>query len=147
MSDYFSPLRHEDHLARYGDNPRTDLLALIQEPPRRVLDIGCGSGAFGVPVKQKYPGVFYVGVEADESVAALARPRLDKVVVANIEQVALDSLDIPKGSFDLIVCADVLEHLYDPWKVLHALSEYLAPAAAKSWPVSPTSRICRSSSV
>jgi len=127
MSDYFSPLRQEDHLAKYGDNPRTDLLALLQEAPRRVLDIGCGSGAFGVLVKQKFPGVHYVGVELDESAAALARPRLDKVIVADVERTSLEQFDIAKASFDLLVCADVLEHLYDPWKALHALSEHLAP--------------------
>jgi SAM-dependent methyltransferase len=26
-----------------------------------------------------------------------------------------------EGSFDLIVCADVLEHLVDPWSVVHEL--------------------------
>lgn len=127
MSDNFSPLRQEDHLAKYGDNPRADLLALVQEAPRRVLDIGCGSGAFGVLVKQKFPGVHYVGVELDESAAALARSRLDRVIIADIERSSPEQLNIPKSSFDLLVCADVLEHLYDPWKVLHALSEYLVP--------------------
>lgn len=36
--------------------------------------------------------------------------------------------DFDKASFDYIVCADVLEHLIDPWKVLTELVTYLKPS-------------------
>ena len=36
-------------------------------------------------------------------------------------------LEIPPGSFDAIVCADVLEHPREPARVLKQIREWLAP--------------------
>jgi 2-polyprenyl-3-methyl-5-hydroxy-6-metoxy-1,4-benzoquinol methylase len=122
--DYYSPLKLE-YGVKYDDTPRRDIVSLITVAPERVLEIGCGSGATGALVKQRFPGVQYFGLELVASAAAIARRRLDGVVVADIETVDLQQYGLQKESFDLVICADVLEHLYDPWKVLHVLRAYL----------------------
>ena len=71
--------------------------------------------------------VEYVGVEPDEGAAKIAETRLDRVIFSDIEQVKLDTFGLTKEDFDLIICADVLEHLYDPWKILFALRNNLVP--------------------
>jgi O-antigen biosynthesis protein len=61
--------------------------------------------------------------------ASEALTKLDQVLCANLNQTSvIDVLkDFDKASFDYIVCADVLEHLIDPWKVLAELVTYLKP--------------------
>lgn len=126
MKDYISPLK-TDYGSKYDDTPRTELLQLITEVPQRVFEIGCGSGATGLVLKQKFQGLEFVGLEPEEKVAQIAHTRLDKVIVSDIEKVELDTLGLKKGYFDIIICADVLEHLYDPWKTLFAVRDYLKP--------------------
>jgi len=124
MQDYISPLK-TDYVSKYNDNPRTELIDLIAEPPHRVLEIGCGAGATGLALKRKFQDIEYVGVEPDEGAAKIAQSRLNKVFVSDIEKVQLNTLGLKKEYFDLIICADVLEHLYDPWKTLFTLRDYL----------------------
>ncbi|ODS33876.1 MAG: two-component response regulator [Candidatus Scalindua rubra] len=126
MKEYFSPL-NTGYIAEYGDNPRTELIDLITEVPEQVFEIGCGSGATGVAIKQKFPNVKYIGLDSNKKAAQIAQTRLDKVIVSDIEKAQLDALGLTKEYFDLIICADVLEHLYDPWKTLFTLRDYLKP--------------------
>ncbi|GJQ58188.1 MAG: methyltransferase domain-containing protein [Candidatus Scalindua sp. AMX11] len=126
MRKYTSPL-NIDYETKYGDEPRRDLIQFITVPPQRVLEIGCGAGATGAALKQKFHGVEYTGLESEENVADIARTRLDKVFTGSIEKVQLQSFGLSKEYFDIIICGDVLEHLYDPWKTLSLLHDYLKP--------------------
>ncbi len=126
MNDYSSPLKTV-HAAKYDDKPRDDLIELIKDNPRRALEIGCGTGATGWAIKQKFLNTEYIGVELDQKAAQIAKKRLDKVIIGNIEKIDIESSGIQKEYFDLIICADVLEHLYDPWKALFDLRSCLAP--------------------
>jgi hypothetical protein len=73
-----------------------------------------------------------VGVEVDDGSAVQARLVLDRVVHGTIES-AFSQL---AGTFDLIVCADVLEHLRDPWAVIAELAQFatLSTVLAVSMP-------------
>ena len=126
MINYDSPLKSEC-IAEYGDDPRTELIDLIKEAPEQILEIGCSSGATGMAIKQKFPDVKYIGIDTDKESAENAQTRLDKVIIADIEKVQLNTLGFKKECFDLIICADILEHLFDPWKMLYDLREYLTP--------------------
>lgn len=124
MNDYISPLK-KGYIEKYDDKPRTDIIDLITESPGYVFEIGCGSGATGETLKQKFPNIKYIGLESEERAAQIAQSRLDRVIVADIEKVNLEDYGLVKSHFDLLICADVLEHLYDPWKTLFALRDYL----------------------
>ncbi len=126
MINYDSPLKSECNID-YGDRPRTEIIGLIQETPGQVLEVGCSSGATGMAIKQKFPDVKYIGIDSDKESAEIAETRLDKVIVTDIDKVHLDTLGFKKECFDLIICADILEHLYDPWKILNDLHGYLEP--------------------
>lgn len=106
----------------YYHDSRADLISLIPEASKHLLDIGCGAGMFGEMIKRRSPGVTVWGVEINEEMARKARSALDRVVVADMER--LDFSDFP--AFDCIVFADVLEHMKDPWRILRRLHAHLA---------------------
>jgi 2-polyprenyl-3-methyl-5-hydroxy-6-metoxy-1,4-benzoquinol methylase len=124
MNNFCSPLA-VNYNEKYSDSPRYDIVELIAQPTGSILEIGCGSGATGLIIKQKFHEVHFTGLEINKKAATVAKTRLDKVIIANIEKVDLKNYGIKKKSFDVIICADVLEHLYDPWKVLLTLRDYL----------------------
>ena len=114
---------YENKKQDYFGTPRREMLDFIPVEVNSVLEIGCGSGAFGALVKQQR-GCRYTGDELMDQAAELAKTRLDEVVVTNIETTPLP---FPKESFDCLVCNDVLEHLVDPWSVLKMLTGFLKP--------------------
>jgi 2-polyprenyl-3-methyl-5-hydroxy-6-metoxy-1,4-benzoquinol methylase len=122
----FNPLR-AGYEEKYQDRPRTEVIDMMQFPFHDVLELGCGAGATGKEVKRLHPEVRYIGVELDPEAATEARAGLDQVITANIEQISLEHYGIRKHSFDAIICADVLEHLYDPWTIVSSFHEYLKP--------------------
>src|SRR5438270_625819 len=62
-------------LGAYGGD-RPEVRALVPPSARRVLDLGCATGALGAALKRER-GVEVVGVEADPAFAAQARDGLD----------------------------------------------------------------------
>lgn len=107
----------------YYDCPRPELLALVSPSAHTILDVGCAAGALGFNLKQRQGAVVW-GVEYVPEVAARAAERLDHVLTGGIEDVLPN---IPDGYFDIIICADVLEHLVNPWQVLANLKAKLSP--------------------
>jgi len=101
---------------------RFDILDLIPKMVKHLLDVGCGSGDLGIAAKQQLGVQEVVGIEFYEPAALVAQTKLDRVILEDIEQL---TLDLPKGHFDCIVCADVLEHTKDPWQVLRNLRHFL----------------------
>jgi 2-polyprenyl-3-methyl-5-hydroxy-6-metoxy-1,4-benzoquinol methylase len=112
----------------YLEHVNSGLIGLIEGTPRRFLDIGCASGAFGAALKEKYPGAHVVGIEAGQGAAAEARKRLDHVVRARIEEVDFAAPELA-GQFDAVIVADILEHLVNPWQLLLRMKAALAPGA------------------
>jgi 2-polyprenyl-3-methyl-5-hydroxy-6-metoxy-1,4-benzoquinol methylase len=109
------------------ENPRLPVQALVPHDARRILDLGCASGALGGALKARQP-VEVVGIEIEPGYAEDARARLDRVVLADAEELARrDDLESELGRFDCLIAADVLEHLVDPWATLHAYAALLSP--------------------
>jgi len=90
---------------------------------KKVLDIGCSSGFLAdALVKQ---GCTVSGVEYDPETAEIARPKLEKLVVADITTQGIADL-FPEEVFDVIVFGDILEHTPDPARVLQSSLDCLA---------------------
>jgi len=109
--------------ARAYESPRPEVLALVPPGARRVLDVGCATGALARALKAR-GDVEVVGVERDPASAAQARRHCDHVVEGDAEAVAAAG---HLGRFDCLVAADVLEHLVDPWSALAAYAAMLDP--------------------
>ena len=110
----------------YYDRVRDELLDMIAVAPGAVLDVGCGGGATDAELKRRFAAATVVGIEPVAAAAARAAKRLDRVICANAETLDFAAAGIAPGTFDLIIVADVLEHMYDPWHMLERLRPLLA---------------------
>jgi predicted TPR repeat methyltransferase len=90
-------------------------------PGRRLLDLGAAWGHLGRAVRDRC--VYLAGVEGDASVPESARRKYDDWRTAD----ALSAGEWPER-FDVVVCADVLEHLPDPALLLARIEGWLAPS-------------------
>ena len=104
---------------------RPDIVKLIEMRPQRVLDVGCGAGMTAALIQDCYAGVAVVGVEPNPTLAAAAEPRMTEIVVGQIDDPAMLRTLEARSPFDLIICADVLEHLVQPEDVLINLASLL----------------------
>jgi tRNA (cmo5U34)-methyltransferase len=77
--------------------------------PKRVLDLGCGTGETSLRLVELYPGVELTVLDASEKMLVAARTTLASwspiVVLAQLED------PLPPGPFDLIVSALAIHHL------------------------------------
>jgi len=96
--------------------------ALIQYKQRgSLLDLGCSSGSFLEFLKRE-PWELY-GIEVSTECAKVAEQKSGaRVFVGDV----LDA-PFPPKSFDVITCFDVLEHLYEPRRVMSKIWEWLKP--------------------
>jgi len=113
----------------YHDHARKELLALLEWPPRRVLDVGCATGATGELLKAAWPDAHVTGIELNRAAAARAVGRIDQVIGEKLENIDFAAEGIVPGSIDTVILADVLEHLYDPWDALLRIRPLLSEAA------------------
>ncbi|MBC7339106.1 MAG: glycosyltransferase [Firmicutes bacterium] len=102
---------------------REEIIERVPHWARTVLDVGCGSGALGRMLKSQRGDRLVVGVEIVPEVARRAAEVLDQVITGDV---SVADIQPPAGGFDVIVCADVLEHLVDPWSVIARLAKLLS---------------------
>ena len=89
---------------------------------KRVLDVGCSSGYLSEPLSQR--GNTLVGIELDADAARAAERWCEQVLVGDVERM---ELPLEPGSFDVVLCGDVIEHLRDPGAALARLRPLLVP--------------------
>jgi 2-polyprenyl-3-methyl-5-hydroxy-6-metoxy-1,4-benzoquinol methylase/uncharacterized coiled-coil protein SlyX len=89
---------------------------------KRVMEIGTSTGYMSKILIDR--GNTVIGVEIDSEAAEIAGQTCEMMINHDIENVDLDNYFQP-SSFDVIVCADVLEHLKYPGKVLLKIKKYL----------------------
>lgn len=102
-------------------NPRPEIVGLVPDEARKVLDIGCGNGNVALALKDKVRREV-TGIEFDRKKAAEAALKLDNVIVGDIETL---ELKFDRGYFDCIIFGDVLEHLRNPLETLKRVLGHL----------------------
>jgi 2-polyprenyl-3-methyl-5-hydroxy-6-metoxy-1,4-benzoquinol methylase len=113
----------------HADIARPGVQRLFRRPPRRLLDIGCASGAVAAGLKLSMPRLWAWGCELNEAAAQVAATRLDHVTRVPRAQWNADDL-ARVASVDTVLLLDVLEHMYNPWAELEFLARHL-PADAQ----------------
>src|SRR4051812_19071240 len=91
---HMSDSTHEAGALGAYTGARPEVQALVPRAARRVLDLGCASGALGAGLKLRSATVV-VGVELDPAPAREAERRLDRVIVAEVEEL-LAGKDAPE---------------------------------------------------
>jgi SAM-dependent methyltransferase len=90
-------------------------------PRPKVLDVGCGNGGIAFAVASL--GCEILGVDVDTPSIERAR-NVNPYPNARFEVVVGDNFDL-KETFDLIICSEVLEHLYRPQALLDTMVRHL----------------------
>lgn len=104
----------------YFEYERSEMLHFIPDKAKKILEIGCGNGAFGKLVKTNRECEYW-GIEPDKKAADIAAEGLDKVLAVHFDEAS----ELPEYYFDCVVFNDVLEHLYDPWKTVRNCKKLL----------------------
>jgi 2-polyprenyl-3-methyl-5-hydroxy-6-metoxy-1,4-benzoquinol methylase len=125
LSDVTARL-YDDKERGYFSAARTDLLQML---PRtgglRLLELGAGDGTTLRAAKALGLASWVAGIDIVAPPEAPAgQPAIDLFLHGNIE--TLDPAALP-GNLDAILCADVLEHLVEPWRVVSVLAGLLKP--------------------
>ncbi|MDH6060742.1 methyltransferase domain-containing protein [Chrysosporum bergii ANA360D] len=94
------------------------------KPKARILDIGCGNGSLSNLIAQC--GYEVVGVEESESGVKLARDAFP-----NCRFIQGSIYNLPYGeigeNFDIVIAAEVIEHLFFPKQLVINAKKYLKP--------------------
>src|SRR5579862_1741716 len=120
-------LGHAVEAGRY-ENASTDpgtvaaKISSLIKPNAKVLDVGCGTGSVS-EVIQKMTGAQIIAIEPDVERAAAARSRGLNAFQGFLSEDFLEE----HGPFDVIVFADVLEHLSNPAEMVSLARKGLAP--------------------
>jgi len=88
---------------------------------KKVLDVGCATGLVAQKLKENHCEV--TGIEIDPEQADVARDACQEILVGDVETM---DLALAPLSFDVLLMADVLEHLKDPLGTLGKLSRFLS---------------------
>lgn len=112
----------------YNDSPfGAHRLVLSAVPDHSVvLDVGCGPGYLAQHCYAK--DVQWYGLDANATYVEQARPYYVKTALCNLNDVS--AFPYPNISFDLLILADVLEHLVDPATALDGLLKHLRPGGS-----------------
>ncbi|HYQ72781.1 MAG TPA: class I SAM-dependent methyltransferase [Gammaproteobacteria bacterium] len=91
---------------------------------KRVLEIGAGPGSITRHL-QGHGGCAVTALELDSEAIKLLSPFCEKVYQANLNDPDWPQMLSAEDRFDVVVAADVLEHLYDPWTTLGLMKRFL----------------------
>lgn len=102
---------------------RKGLIERIRCQPRRILDLGCGTGSTTLLLKKAFPGAEVIGIDLSPYMLVVAA---DKAVQANLaihfQQANAEQTSFPDASFDLVT-ASLLFHETPPIVACNILQE------------------------
>jgi glycosyltransferase involved in cell wall biosynthesis/ubiquinone/menaquinone biosynthesis C-methylase UbiE len=114
-------LSEEYQLKPSEDSSHGRIIAMLSaRPPAKILDLGCSGGQLSARLQAM--GHDVTGVDVSELPGV--RDRIAAFVKADLN----DGIPVAVGSgFDVVLCADVLEHLANPGALLSQIHDVLAP--------------------
>ena len=121
-----NPPPHAFKYTEFQDDPgstHSKIVSLVP-PATRVLEFGCATGYMSQVLKDRL-GCTVTGVEIDPEAARLAERYCERVLVGDAEKIDY-AAELAGEVFDVVLFADVLEHLKEPADVLRRVRPFLA---------------------
>ena len=116
-----------DDMRRYGPMARHSRRIMLEMTrglePGSILDVGCGEGSLLLALARQHAGARLTGVEIADGAIALAQRALPGGEFAVLD-ISRDRLE---KTFDLVVCADVVEHIADDDAALRNMAAMTNP--------------------
>ena len=96
----------------------------------KVMDVGCGSGAFTIGLAKR--GYRVLGLSWDMHNQKIAEKRAE---ISGAKTAAFEIFDVRhlderpdwKGQFDAIICCENIEHICDDFRLMRAMADVLKP--------------------
>jgi glycosyltransferase involved in cell wall biosynthesis len=106
---------------KHGDDTSHQRLLdwLSRQPPQRILDLGCADGTFAARLHALGHHVTGVDLVARDGVQS----RVDRFVGGDLSTGLPEEID---GPFDVVIAADVLEHVREPERILDQVRSVLS---------------------
>jgi SAM-dependent methyltransferase len=98
------------------DSAQARVVRMVGEG-KRVLEIGAGPGSM-TRVLRGQRGCQVTAIEIDPESLQSLTPHCERVYAVDLNEAAWPKTLEHEPAFDVVVVADVLEHLYDPWTAL-----------------------------
>ena len=118
--------QHAFKHTQFQDDPASTHSRVVSlvPPATRVLEFGCASGYMTEVLKNRL-GCAVIGIEIDRDAAALAEQHAERVIVGDAEKIDY-AAELAGEEFDVVMFADVLEHLKEPADVLRRVRPFIA---------------------
>jgi 2-polyprenyl-3-methyl-5-hydroxy-6-metoxy-1,4-benzoquinol methylase len=120
-------MSYADKNVEYYGNPRKDIFDIFEKirTKNKILEIGCGFGALGHVILNRFRPELYDGIELNiEARSHLLNAGYHNVYIGDALQL-LKSGKL-REKYDVIIMADVLEHIADDTSVLDLISGMLS---------------------
>lgn len=101
---------------------RIDVTLSLLNNGKRILDVGCGDGTFLSLIKDRYEEVY--GIDISET--SLKESRM-KNIQTKIYDSDKSPIPYPSNYMDTVACLDVIEHVFDPDKIISEIYRVLLP--------------------
>jgi 2-polyprenyl-6-hydroxyphenyl methylase/3-demethylubiquinone-9 3-methyltransferase len=97
---------------------------------KNLVDVGCGGGILAEAMAQR--GAVVTGIDMGEAPLSVARMhQLESGVEVEYRQSTAEQLAAEKGgSYDIVCCLEMLEHVPEPGEVIAACAELVKPGGA-----------------
>lgn len=126
----WAPTYEDSRIQRVRDGIHESLAAYVSSTdlrPKRILDVGCGTGALLRRVVERFPEAALTGVDISPNMVSAARERVPQGLPVTFVEGPAEKLPFEDGQFDLVVSTICFHHWASRVEGLAEISRVLRP--------------------
>ncbi|HIN75381.1 MAG TPA: glycosyltransferase, partial [Rhodospirillales bacterium] len=118
-----SPTQYQYTISPTNEDTVASTILKLTGSEKQVLELGCASGSMSRALRE-FNQCTITGIEVNPEAGKLAEPFCEQVIIADLDHEGLSTL-LPNKKFDVIIAADILEHLSDPHSCIKSITALL----------------------